>query len=85
VTTTAGKWRLGIPGVPVVFFIGDAMAQRVTNRRPKADSAAFLSVEDIWQADEARFHNTAPGQKVDGLRIPALACVAGVFKRLHEE
>jgi hypothetical protein len=31
VITAAGKWRLGIPGVPAVFFIDDAMAQCVTN------------------------------------------------------
>jgi hypothetical protein len=42
VTTTAGKWRIGIAGIPAVFFIDDAMAQRVTSRRPKAESAAFF-------------------------------------------
>jgi len=42
VITAAGKWRLGIPGVSVVFFIDDAMAQRVTNRRPEAESTAFF-------------------------------------------
>jgi len=42
VITAAAKWRLGFPGVSVVFFIDDAMAQRVTNRRSAAESTAFF-------------------------------------------
>jgi hypothetical protein len=49
VITAAGKWRLGIPGVSVVSFIDDAMAQRVTNRQNRR-ALLSLSVEDIWQA-----------------------------------
>src|SRR5260370_28866855 len=53
VITAAGKWRLGIPGVSVVFFIDDAMAQRApTTAVQKRRALLSLSVEAIWQADE---------------------------------
>jgi hypothetical protein len=71
VITAAGKWRLGIPGVSVVFFIDDAMAQRVTNRRPEARALLSLSVEDIWQADERGFTILRPVKKDPGAKSPS--------------
>jgi hypothetical protein len=48
VITAAGKCRLGIPGVSVVFFIDDAIAQRVTNAVQERSALLSLSVEDFW-------------------------------------
>jgi hypothetical protein len=64
VITAARKWRLGIPGVSVVFFIDDAMAQRSpTTAVQKRRALLSLSVEDIWQADERGFTILRPVKK----------------------
>jgi hypothetical protein len=47
VITAAGKWRLGIPGVSVVFFIDDAIAQRALPAVQRTRALLSLSVEDI--------------------------------------